>query len=308
MKSLTFVISLILFSCHEDKELTLSAKLQVAQKLIIKCKGSDLKFGSIVTKSSEYILSVDDREQVFINRTKFWVDQTFSVDSGNQLKMQTRFRKIELFQDQNGEKETLTVEPNSDLSDPESRIWKYFIASKPFIVWDQHGEIVRHGGLDQLGDSILNSMELDAQTKSLMKQKWDEAVIDMQKSFSQNLFPGFIRDSVIRKGNSWVISIQDKAMDIPLELKTNYTVESWNTEDANFSSSADILIDNAISAQFPGSRIQLNGLQKGNYQIDRSNGLVKKSNVKTEAKGFVNLAGKSVPVKVKNEVSVEPVK
>lgn len=165
--------------------------------------------------------------------------------------------------------------------------------------------MVRTGGLENLADSIFSNMNVDASTKFALRKKWQDAVTEMQQSLSQNLFPGFVKDSMLTKGSAWTVKVKDKALEIPVELETIFRLDSWNDTYANISSSASIDIDNVISSQVAGAKVQLKGEQKGEYKIDLSTGLVSVSIIKTNAKGSVQMLGKTIPVSIENEVRVE---
>jgi hypothetical protein len=258
-----------------------------------------------VEKSSSYHLSVDGLKQDFDNTTTFLVDHEFSRDSSGMLKLQTSYRRIEISDNQNGTKETVVVSENSSSDDQESQIWQIFLKSKPYVVWNTQGEVVRTGGLENLADSIFSNMNVDASTKFALRKKWQDAVTEMQQSLSQNLFPGFVKDSMLTKGSAWTVKVKDKALEIPVELETIFRLDSWNDTYANISSSASIDIDNVISSQVAGAKVQLKGEQKGEYKIDLSTGLVSVSIIKTNAKGSVQMLGKTIPVSIENEVRVE---
>lgn len=155
-----------------------------------------------------------------------------------------------------------------------------------------------------MADSVFSNMNVDASTKFALRKKWQIAIADMQHSLSQNLFPGFVKDSVLTKGSTWTVKIKDRAMEIPVELETLFILDSWNDTHANISSSASFDINNVMSAQINGAKVQLKGEQTGKYKIDLSSGLVASSIIETNAKGNVQLMGKAIPVTIRNKVSV----
>lgn len=55
------------------------------------------------------------------------------------LKLQTRYRKIEISDDQNGSKEAVVITENSSSDDDQSRIWQLLLRSKPYVVWNSNG-------------------------------------------------------------------------------------------------------------------------------------------------------------------------
>ena len=68
---------------------------------------------------------------------------------------------------------------------------------------------------------------------------------------------------MLTKGSAWTVKVKDKALEIPVDLETIFRLDSWNDTYANISSSASIDIDNVISSQVAGAKVQMKGEQKG---------------------------------------------
>lgn len=298
-------VSFFVFSCNNPEDLRLHGSAEVVGRLFQDLEKGDLIRPYSIEKESTYELTVEGQKQKFQNSTKFLVDHEFSKDTSGMLKLQTSYRKIEISDNQNGTTETVVVSENSSSDDQEAQIWQIFLKSKPYVVWNRKGEVVRTGGLENLADSIFSSMNVDAPTKFALRKKWQDALTDMQKSLSQNLLPGFIKDSILAKGGTWTVKLKDKALEIPVDLETVFKLDSWNDAYANISSLASVDIDNMVSSQVAGAKVQLNGEQTGKYKIDLSTGLVSVSIIKTTATGSVQLLGKTIPVSIENEVRVE---
>jgi len=304
MRIYHLLILMFIVGCKDAGKLHLPDKFTVVDEVLNEL-GEESQIKSYkIEKSSNYQLLVESNKQEFASTTTFLVDHEFSRDSSGMLKLQTSYRRIEISDNQNGSKETVVVSENSSSDDQESQIWQIFLKSKPYVVWNTKGEVVRTGGLENLADSIFSNMNVDAPTKFALRKKWQDAISDMQQSLSQNLLPGFVKDTMLTKGSTWTVKVKDKAMEIPVELETIFRLDSWDDAYANFSSSASIDIDNVVSSQIAGAKVQLKGRQNGEYKINLSSGLVSVSIIKTNAKGSVQMLGKTIPVSIENEVRV----
>ena len=95
--------------------------------------------------------------------------------------------------------------------------------------WISNSQYVAHFGghkkftlqmeLKNLADSIFSNMNVDASTKCALRKKWQDAITELQQSLSQNLFPGFVKDSILAKGSTWTVKLKDKALEIPVRLQ-----------------------------------------------------------------------------------------
>lgn len=305
MRIFNLIFLIFFVNCKDAEKLHLLDRVSVTNRILTELGGGSQVKEYKIDKSSNYQLLVDNLKQDFLSTTTFLFDHRFSKDTSGMLKLQTSYRRIEISENQNGAKESLVVSENSSPDDQESKIWQIFLKSEPYVVWNTKGEVIKTGGLENLADSIFSNMNVDASTKFALRKKWQDAVTEMQQSLSQNLFPGFVKDSILTKGSAWTVKVKDKALEIPVELETIFRLDSWNDTYANISSSASIDIDNVISSQVAGAKVQLKGEQKGEYKIDLSTGLVSVSIIKTNAKGSVQMLGKTIPVSIENEVRVK---
>lgn len=304
MKNAFIVLMLIATSCNDNGRLSMKSRVDVLSNILKISVTTAFEKSYLVSKTSSFKLLVESKEQVYENSTSFAVVHTFTNDTSGNLQLATSYQKIQIESNQDGEKESVSVSKGVKAEDTESAVWSLFLETKPYVIWNAKGEVIKSGGLDILADSIFANMNVDPTTKLALRKKWEAAIRDMQQSLSQNLFPGFVQDSLLAKGSSWTVKLNDKALEIPVALETVFTLDSWDAQYANLSSAAQFNINNAVSNQVPGSKVQLQGEQKGEYKIDLSTGLVASSTIKTQAKGSFQMMGKEFPVTVVNQVSV----
>ncbi len=237
-----------------------------------------------------------------------------SVDSNGDITMDYKYQTLKVDVDAAGVKQSYDSE-NPVEGDPLSGVYDGMIGKGFTVVMDKYGVIKEVGGIDELLNSIIDSIEgdgndeeLDAlkeQLKGTLQQSFgDEAITSMLKPTTE-IFPKEEK----KVGDSWENSYDIKAI-VEMNITTRYTLDKLEGDIAHISISGEFETQDSEGVNMLGIEMDtdLKGTMSGAIKINKNNGFLSEGEIEQLMEGKMSFEvpeqGKmEMPMKVTSKTS-----
>jgi len=307
MRKISFVIAslLVLASCNSDKnEKKLeNSPAKDSSSINVSPQSVEKQFDSVVTeqvrdsvllkfnfrkgKVYDYVLNFDvdaEREGKKRNNTMKWIYKMEVVDERNKIKtIKTTYDRIEMAMDLMGTGQKMEfssekeVDPMNFMEIPSKMLAA--LKGKSFLMQvNEKGEIISVSGLDKIGETMVNAVNLPEEMKQKILQgfkgQFSEDAVKQMFSQSFNIFP----NKLVSIGDTWRKTTTSTAP-INLEGTTTYTVKNIKNH----------LIYLTSNSKFKGDD-NATGTETGKLIVDARTGLVTEASFeqKLNGKGRIN--------------------
>lgn len=180
----------------------------------------------------------------------------------------------------------------------ESRSYVAMVGRSISYKVDKRGTVTEVAGVDSLFDAVLAAVageagpEMETMKKTLKMTFGDEGMKSMMQS-SALQFP----DVLVAEGDTWGKQISSMA-NIPLSIDVTYKVDHIDNEKVVLAFDGKISSDKnkALDLGMMQMQMDLSGDYEGTSELDRTTGLVIKSEVKQTMTGSMGAMGMNIPM------------
>jgi len=251
-------------------------------------------------------MKVDDKKTENSNKSNFGTYYEISKDTAGNTMITLSYDKIHI-RTKNGDNESdMDIANASSSINPVERMLSYLKDAKITAIVSPTGETKSVSGYKELGEKIIaNFNPNDENAKQIARQQWEKTIGQgIVKKNMDDLFKIF-PDSAVHIGDTWRVTYQ-QSNDIPLKIKTSYTLKDINDNIAIIESEGVIYSDSTSTEflSYNGASIDLKGKQEGQYEVDTQTGMLLSCNIRTNVEGDVQVAGRDVPVTIKTSLKM----
>jgi hypothetical protein len=188
----------------------------------------------------------------------------------------------------------------------ESRSYMAMIGRSIYFKVDKRGTVTEVSGIDSLFDAILSAvtdgqggLEMETMKQTLKMTFGDEGMKSMMQSSSLQ-FP----DVLVAEGDTWGKQIGSMA-NIPLNIDVTYKVDHIDGEKVVLSFDGKITSDKdkAMDLGLMQMQMDMSGDYEGTSELDRSTGLIIKTEVKQNMSGTMGAMGMNFPMTMKQTIT-----
>ncbi|MBS1918287.1 MAG: hypothetical protein JST87_18620 [Bacteroidetes bacterium] len=274
-------------------------------KLNIKpASGSDYYYD--ISNNSTVEIEVNEKKIETQNKTNVGINYKINTDSLGHFIVSLQYKKIHVYsKNANGESD-IDAADSSTASDPTSKMLGLLTSSVITAIVNNSGEVIKIDGYrDVMNKTLSETVTLDLQTKEAMQKQWQQLVEQklVKKNVDQlfRIFP----DSAVHIGDKWKI-ISKETGDIGYLSKNFFTLESISDGIAKIESDGEITSD-SVKTNYMNYEVMsnLNGTQKGEYEVDIKTGMLVNCSVEVGIKGVLEMMGKEIPINVSSDVKMK---
>jgi len=306
-KFILIILPVFLFiSCklQPDSDRNYADKSKIYKLTLNPPKGSTYYF----EVNNEYSLKmkVDDKKTENSNKSNFGTYYEISKDTAGNTMITLSYDKIHI-RTKNGDNESdMDIANAANSINPVERMLGYLKDAKITAIVSPTGETKSVSGYKELGEKIIaNFNPNDENAKQIARQQWEKTIGQgIVKKNMDDLFKIF-PDSAVHIGDTWRV-IYQQSNDIPLKIKTSYTLKDINDNIAIVESDGVIYSDSTATAflSFNSATVDLKGKQQGQYEMDTKTGMLISCNIKANVEGIVEVMGREIPITIKTSLKM----
>jgi len=260
-----------------------------------------------ITSESESELELDDKKTSNENKTTVGVNYSINKDSAGNMLMTMVYDKVHLYT-KNGDTETEADAANAAVSiNPVERMLGIFRGTKIVSTISPSGELLNISGYKEMGEKMLAAFAPDdINGKAIAQSQWEKLIAKgMVKNNIEQLFKIF-PDSAVHIGDTWRLSSKQEG-EIPIIVKSTYTLKTINDDIAIIEAKGDISTDNnATSMLIPGgTATELGGEQQAEFEMETKTGMLISCRIKTNIEGSIQAMGRKIPLTIKTSLKVK---
>ncbi|HHV29487.1 DUF6263 family protein [Acetivibrio mesophilus] len=216
------------------------------------------------------------------------------VDSEGNITADYKYDALKIDIESNGAKQSFDSK-NANADDSMSAIYSSFIGKGFTAKMTKYGEIKEISGVDNLLNSIVDSMDLGEdevaqvfkeQTKESLRQSFgDEAIKSAVQSAT--VFPD---TESIKVGDTWTVDNSVKTI-VDMKMTTTYTLDKVEGEIAYISVKADYKSDPSTASDYMGMQMttDLSGTMTGSIKVNTKNGFLSEGQMTQEYSGKMSI-------------------
>jgi hypothetical protein len=251
---------------------------------------TELKFNLQKGKTYDYQMNFDIAQEVAAQKISTSLNGNYIMEvleDSNEVKtIKTTYNRLFLKMNMPGQ----NIEMDSDRQDTTSpaendpnhimnTVFSGLKGKSFFIKVDKEGKVLEVSGMQQMGEAIVNEMNLPTESKTIILQRFSTQFNDetMKDMFSQsfNFFPA----KPVKVGDSWERKLTLSNV-TPMEVTTTYTVKSIEGNNVTLDSKSKINITGAA---------KMLGDQTGTLLVDAKSGLVINGEFVQKITGQINV-------------------
>ncbi|HEY4289737.1 MAG TPA: DUF6263 family protein [Puia sp.] len=199
------------------------------------------------------------------------------------------------------EKDVTARKAGDAQGDPIEGLLGNILGSQLIVTLDSKGNVVRIEGGKELSDKIFGAIDAPGvDTRQIIRQQMEKLVGEkfvrntLQEAFK--LFP----DTAIYVGDNWVRKGQESE-DVKIASNQTYTFASIKGNVARVEEVSDFTKEDDGNISIMGHDVptDIDGEQKGYYEMDMTSGMLMNGESDLSLKGTLHVLGMEVPVKIK---------
>lgn len=273
-----------------------------------------LKFNPAIGSTYDYDISneadskfeVNDNDMENVKKTNFTVSYYINKDTSNNFVISIRFKKIHIYSKENDQETEMDSKNAEGSINPIEKMLGQLTNAIINATITPAGEVKSITGYQEIANQYLSQItDADLNAKNAAQKQWKDLVENsLVKNNVEKLFKIF-PDSAVHVGDSWPMISRDNA-GINLASRSVYKFTSIDDGKAIIESTGPIASDSS-NMMLMGYSLSpdLQGLQKGEYDIDINTGMLTKSKITSNIKGTLDVMGKEVPLEMNIKIKME---
>lgn len=210
-KHFTFIISLLVISgCNirpgGDRGTT--SRDKILQLKLRPNSGADYDYNVVNETATKF--EVDDKTVESNNKTEYLVNYLIRKDTGENLQVEIRYKKIHIYTKKNDEETDIDADNADASADPVEKMLGTLKQARITATVNHSGEVIRLDGYQEIANQYLSQVNASLNEKIAAQNQWKQLV---EKSLVKNnvsrlfkIFP----DSAVHIGDKWKMEYRDE--------------------------------------------------------------------------------------------------
>lgn len=257
-----------------------------------------------IVSESKTIHEIGEEKKESGNSIQMNVSYETSKDSSNNLLFHITYNSFKAKIETENQEKNLDASVTSNEAPPAEKMFAAFKGAQLKAVISPKGEVKSLTGLSELFKHMEQIAGDDEEALSMLRNSVRK---NMGQEYFQNSIESMFKlfpDSIMTIGQSWELE-NTINNEFKSKVKSAFTLRKISEGIAYLDVKGDIVSkDEKVAVQGVNAKVDMEGTQQGEVQIEEKTGMLLQSNLKLKAKGSIDVMGRKIPFtfQTKNEV------